>query len=242
MLLAWVIQVKLCRLVHFGVVTSRMFTHPVISTRCRRVVRAETSTGSHVYVEDLSSNGTFINGELIGKGKKVALKNNDEISLSMKLLKGEHLILHHGNGCACRLVERISCVHFCLMCHVQVTSPRIILPLYMHARVQLLTPVPPPFAVFVFHDYTDNDSASYPEQLRSQYTMSRVLGAGACGEVRLAFRKVSAQSVHHLARAGGGRVRRGATRLQKGKCAVSTPCRACWGPARAERCDSPSER
>ena len=47
------------------------------------------------------------------------------------------------------------------------------------------------WAVFVFHDYTDNDSANYPDQLRSQYTMSRVLGAGACGEVRLAFRKVS---------------------------------------------------
>ena len=55
---------------------------------CCRLVRAETSTGSHVYVEDLSSNGTFVNGDLVGKGKKVALKNNDEISLSMKLLKG----------------------------------------------------------------------------------------------------------------------------------------------------------
>ena len=101
-----------------------------ISKTHLKVVRAETSTGSHVYVEDLSSNGTFINGELIGKGRKVALKNNDKISLSMKLLKS-----------------------------------------------------------FVFHDYTDNDSANYPEQLRSQYTMSRVLGAGAYGEVRLAFRK-----------------------------------------------------
>ena len=57
-----------------------------------RVVRGETTTGYHVYVEDLSSNGTFVNGELVGKGKKVALKNNDEISLSMKLLKGDHMI------------------------------------------------------------------------------------------------------------------------------------------------------
>ncbi|XP_043192588.1 serine/threonine-protein kinase Chk2-like isoform X1 [Amphibalanus amphitrite] len=101
-----------------------------ISKTHLKVVRAEASTGWHVYLEDLSSNGTFVNGELVGRGNKVALKNNDEISLSMKLLK-----------------------------------------------------------VFVFHDYMDNDSASYPEQLRARYTMSRVLGAGACGEVRLAFRK-----------------------------------------------------
>ncbi|XP_037092134.1 serine/threonine-protein kinase Chk2-like [Pollicipes pollicipes] len=101
-----------------------------ISKTHLRVVRDQTASGFHVYVEDLSSNGTFVNGELVGRGKKVALKNNDEISLSMKTLK-----------------------------------------------------------VFVFHDYTDNDAANYPEQLRRQYTMSRVLGAGACGEVRLAFRK-----------------------------------------------------
>lgn len=35
-------------------------------------------------LEDLSTNGTFINGEKVGKGKKQALKNNCEISISRK--------------------------------------------------------------------------------------------------------------------------------------------------------------
>lgn len=34
-----------------------------------------------IIVEDLSSNGTFVNGELVGKGKHVELKNGDEIML-----------------------------------------------------------------------------------------------------------------------------------------------------------------
>ena len=58
------------------------------------MVRGETASGYQVYVEDLSSNGTFVNGELVGRGNKVALKNNDEISLSMKLLKGEFFLAH----------------------------------------------------------------------------------------------------------------------------------------------------
>jgi serine/threonine-protein kinase Chk2 len=38
-------------------------------------------TGSKVYLEDLSCNGTYVNGEIIGKDKKKILKNNDQISL-----------------------------------------------------------------------------------------------------------------------------------------------------------------
>lgn len=39
-------------------------------------------TGSHALLEDLSTNGTFINGEKLGKGRIQALKNNSEIALS----------------------------------------------------------------------------------------------------------------------------------------------------------------
>ncbi|XP_067010659.2 serine/threonine-protein kinase Chk2 [Anabrus simplex] len=35
-----------------------------------------------VFLEDLSFNGTHVNGNLVGKGKKIALKNNDQISLA----------------------------------------------------------------------------------------------------------------------------------------------------------------
>ena len=44
-----------------------------------------------VFIEDFSSNGTFLNGEKIGKGNKSVMKNNDEIALSMPKNKGTPL-------------------------------------------------------------------------------------------------------------------------------------------------------
>lgn len=41
------------------------------------------------YIKDLSKNGTFVNGKLIGKGKKYILQNDDEISIGFKTLKGK---------------------------------------------------------------------------------------------------------------------------------------------------------
>lgn len=41
-------------------------------------------TGLHALLEDMSSNGTFINGEKVGRNRIQALKNNCEISLSRK--------------------------------------------------------------------------------------------------------------------------------------------------------------
>ncbi|WAR03859.1 CHK2-like protein [Mya arenaria] len=43
-----------------------------------------TTTGVHVFLEDFSSNGTFINGDKVGKGNKQVLANNDEIGLALK--------------------------------------------------------------------------------------------------------------------------------------------------------------
>ncbi|KAL5017606.1 hypothetical protein ScPMuIL_007195 [Solemya velum] len=49
-----------------------------------KLIRQKTSTGMHVFLEDTSSNGTFINGEKVGKGNRQVLANNDEIALALK--------------------------------------------------------------------------------------------------------------------------------------------------------------
>ncbi|CAG2198433.1 CHEK2 [Mytilus edulis] len=49
-----------------------------------KLIRKKTSTGVHVFLEDSSSNGTFVNGEKVGKGNKQVLSNNDEIALALK--------------------------------------------------------------------------------------------------------------------------------------------------------------
>lgn len=87
--------------------------------------------GSHALLEDNSSNGTFINGEKVGKGRIQALKSNCEISLSKKENKA-----------------------------------------------------------FIFIDLSNNkDEMNLPREVRDKYTISKQLGSGAYGEVRLAFEK-----------------------------------------------------
>ncbi|CAH8856153.1 unnamed protein product [Trichobilharzia szidati] len=82
-----------------------------------------------VFIHDLSSNGTFVNGCKIGRNKKRPLNNNDEISVSLKNLK-------------CYIFSDFSCA--CI---------------------------------------------SYPSEVTDKYTVSKHLGRGAFGEVRLAFDK-----------------------------------------------------
>nr|XP_045600913.1 serine/threonine-protein kinase Chk2-like isoform X2 [Procambarus clarkii] len=45
--------------------------------------------------------------------------------------------------------------------------------------------------VFVFHDCLQNDAQSYPEELTQMYTMTKKLGEGNFGEVRLAYKQGS---------------------------------------------------
>ncbi|XP_064612778.1 serine/threonine-protein kinase Chk2-like isoform X2 [Liolophura sinensis] len=97
-----------------------------------KLKRQSTSSGIHIFLEDCSSNGTFINGEKVGKGNKQVLSNNDEIALAMKKNKA-----------------------------------------------------------FVFLDMKANDDANLPKEIREKYTLTAVLGRGACGEVKLAFEKGS---------------------------------------------------
>jgi len=79
-------------------------------------------------IQDLSSNGTFINGEKIGKNKKHVLQNNDEIALASKYHR-----------------------------------------------------------VYVFIDPHEKEDTSFPDVVREKFIISKELGRGAYGEVRLCF-------------------------------------------------------
>ncbi|KAL8577458.1 hypothetical protein ACOMHN_021910 [Nucella lapillus] len=99
-----------------------------------KLIRKTTSTGVHIFLEDTSSNGTFVNGEKVGKGNRQVLSNNDEIGLAMKKNKA-----------------------------------------------------------YVFMDLNAKEDADLPKELTDKYTLTKVLGRGACGEVRLAFVKGSCE-------------------------------------------------
>jgi len=85
-----------------------------------------------VFIEDLSSNGTLVNGTLIGRNKTKILNSGDEISLVGK-------------------------------------------------------------KAFTFIDCgeTDSQQQHYPKELTEKYTIGKVIGTGACGEVRLAQQRTS---------------------------------------------------
>ncbi|KAK3102300.1 hypothetical protein FSP39_010344 [Pinctada imbricata] len=95
-----------------------------------KIIRKTTSTGTHAFLEDTSSNGTFVNGEKVGKGNKQVLANNDEISLALKKNKA-----------------------------------------------------------YMYLDLSVDEDKNLPAAVTEKYTMTRTLGRGACGEVKLAFAK-----------------------------------------------------
>ncbi|XP_012927384.1 serine/threonine-protein kinase Chk2 isoform X1 [Heterocephalus glaber] len=102
-----------------------------------RIFREMGPKNSYIaYIEDHSGNGTFVNTELVGRGKHRPLSNNSEIALSL-----------------CRN------------------------------------------KVFVFFDLTVDDQSVYPKQLRDEYIISKTLGSGACGEVKLAFERKTCKKV-----------------------------------------------
>ncbi|XP_067329683.1 serine/threonine-protein kinase Chk2 [Anolis sagrei] len=103
-----------------------------------RVIREEPGLGVGVaYLEDQSANGTFVNGTLIGKGKKTPLANGAEIALALPFNK-----------------------------------------------------------VFCFCDLMDNNqSMGFPSALKEKYLISKTLGTGACGEVKLGFEKTTCLKV-----------------------------------------------
>ncbi|XP_012869726.1 PREDICTED: serine/threonine-protein kinase Chk2 [Dipodomys ordii] len=102
-----------------------------------RIFREMGPKNSYIaYIEDHSGNGTFVNTELVGKGKRRPLSNNSEIALSL-----------------CRN------------------------------------------KVFVFFDLTVDDQSVYPKELRDEYIVSKTLGSGACGEVKLGFERKTCKKV-----------------------------------------------
>lgn len=59
--------------------------YQAISTKHFKLYREYGADGTfNVFITDLSSNGTFVNGEKIGRDNTHPLSNNDEISLSLK--------------------------------------------------------------------------------------------------------------------------------------------------------------
>ncbi|XP_068268561.1 serine/threonine-protein kinase Chk2 isoform X2 [Nyctibius grandis] len=102
-----------------------------------RIFREMGPKNSYVaYIEDHSANGTFVNRELIGKGRRLPLTHNSEIALSVQTNK-----------------------------------------------------------VFVFSDLMVDDQLVFPREFREKYVMSKTLGSGACGEVKLAFEKSTCNKV-----------------------------------------------
>ncbi|XP_015282760.1 PREDICTED: serine/threonine-protein kinase Chk2 [Gekko japonicus] len=102
-----------------------------------RIFREPGPRNSHVaYIEDHSANGTYVNGQRLGKGNKFPLTHNAEIALA----------LHHNK-------------------------------------------------VFVFSDPMVDGQLECPRELREKYIISKTLGSGACGEVKLAFEKTTCRKV-----------------------------------------------
>ncbi|KAK2838231.1 hypothetical protein Q5P01_015443 [Channa striata] len=87
---------------------------------------------SEVFVEDYSNNGTFVDGVLVGKNRKVPLVNNAVIALAEQRNK-----------------------------------------------------------VFVFIDLMSDDQSTLPKELQEKYVLTRRIGTGVCGEVKLAFERSS---------------------------------------------------
>jgi serine/threonine-protein kinase CHEK2 len=83
---------------------------------------------NYVYIEDLSSNGTYVNGEKIGKNKRHVLDNNAEIALASKTNR-----------------------------------------------------------VYIYIDPKANEDLSIAANVREKYIVSKQIGRGAYGEVKLCF-------------------------------------------------------
>lgn len=101
------------------------------------LTRNYTSTGCFTFIEDTSSNGTYVNGCKMGKNSKQFLSNNDEIS-------------------SCHLQNRM----------------------------------------FVYMETVDEkENIQMPDEIGDRFTIGKILGTGAFGEVRLAFEKRSCRRV-----------------------------------------------
>lgn len=65
---------------------------PLISKIHFKLQRSIVDDKQVVYLEDVSSNGTFVNEVLVGKHNRILLQNSAEISLATPLLKSKLII------------------------------------------------------------------------------------------------------------------------------------------------------
>ncbi|XP_070619528.1 serine/threonine-protein kinase Chk2 isoform X2 [Erythrolamprus reginae] len=111
-------------------------TYRQYSKRHFRIFRPGPQGCFVTYLEDQSANGTFVNGHVVGKGRKVPLAQVAKIALSL-----------------------------------------------------------PHNKVFVFTDLEADPLLDYPKDMQKKYLVSKRLGSGACGEVKLAFERDSQRKV-----------------------------------------------
>jgi serine/threonine-protein kinase Chk2 len=109
---------------------SRYF--PAYSSTHFTIVRDEIK--NYTYLLDLSSNGTYINGEKVGKHNKHILENNAEIALASKTHQ-----------------------------------------------------------VYIYIDTHAKEDTSIPTHIREKYIISKQIGRGAYGEVKLCFTRGKSQ-------------------------------------------------
>ncbi|KAM4051150.1 serine/threonine-protein kinase Chk2 isoform 1-T2 [Anomaloglossus baeobatrachus] len=69
---------------------------------------------------------------------------------------------------------------------------KMTLPLTNNAEIAISLPTN---KVFVFTDLLADDQSVHPAEFRDKYIMSKTLGSGACGEVKLAFEKTTCKKV-----------------------------------------------
>lgn len=108
--------------------TSRYFL--AYSSQHFQIIRDDIN--NYTYIVDLSSNGTYVNGEKIGKNKQQILENNAEIALASKTHR-----------------------------------------------------------VYIYMDSNMVEDLSVPDIIRDKYIVSREIGRGSYGEVKLCFAKGS---------------------------------------------------
>lgn len=104
-------------------------------------------------LHDFSHNGTFINGQKVGKGKKRIIENEDTIAVTLPTR-------------ICKFDSVLLSLFF----------------IFTYVYLVLL--------VFVFLDLHKNEDNDIPRAVADKYYVSKVLGTGACGVVKLVYNKV----------------------------------------------------
>lgn len=59
----------------------------IVSKRHFTISREQNDDACTIYLQDTSYNGTFVNGTLVGRGKRIMLQTDDEISIGHPTLK-----------------------------------------------------------------------------------------------------------------------------------------------------------